>query len=320
MVKTRRPRVSVILHGRDARALSASLDSVREQTRDDWEILIATDALDEATRRTLADDPRYVPVDFPDGTSGPRAKNLCVAAARGLYVAFLEAGDRWHPRKLEVQGDLMRSRPRLALSFTERGDETLGVPTRTDETDAAETDGSTEILDLDAQHLLDALVLRNIVPPSSAMVRASALRVVGRFDEDPGLRGQDEYELWLRLARRGGNAARIERPLTRTRSDGRSPDERRLREQIVRRALLRRIGQRRIGAGPDSRAIRRSLARTLRNIGRTFLEDDRVRRSRIYLQDSIRTRPVQLRSYMLLVRSFLPSPRSRFATRVQKNG
>ncbi len=312
MVKTRRPRVSVILHGRDGRDLATSLQSVREQTRDDFEILIACDPIDEATRRDLQRDPRYVPVEIPSGTSAPKAKNLCLRAARGLYIAFLEAGDSWLPRKLEVQSELMRSRPRLALSFTERN-----------EADGRETehavDPAHDVSDLEADGFLDALVLRNVVPKSSAMVRASALRVTGGFDEDPRLRGQEEYELWIRLARRGGNAARVTEPLVRGSADGRSADERRLREQILRRSLLQRYGSHRIEHGLDPRAIRYSLARTLRNIGRTFLQDDRVRRSRVYLQDSIRTRPVQLRSYMLLARTFFPA-RSRFATKVQKNG
>lgn len=293
MIKARLPRVSVIVHaaaGRDARS---TLDSVLGQTLEDLEVLVAV----PGTARPLdiepldGIDPRVRLIVSPDTDLPARLRNRCLRSAKGNFVAFAEAGDHWHPEKLERQVLTMRESPRLAMSFTNAEDAGF-VP--------------------DSAKLLDSLLSRHFIPLSCTMVRASALRVLDGFDENTRLRGFEDYEMWLRLAFRGDAAAPIAEPLVRLAPP--IADSRKLREETARRTILRRIERRATPvASPYDLVLRNSLASTLRDIGCAWMGEARIHRSRRYLQTSIRTRPVQLRGYALLALSFL---NKRLATRV----
>lgn len=104
------PLFSVIIPFHDAAAtLPETLASLRAQTEPDWEAILIDDAscdgsLDLA-RAAAAQDARLRVIHHPQ--SGPRgaaaSRNLGMAAARGQYLALLDADDRWLPGKLAAQ-------------------------------------------------------------------------------------------------------------------------------------------------------------------------------------------------------------------------
>ena len=54
---------------------------------------------------------------FLEKNSGPSgARNAGWDCAGGDYIAFLDADDSWHPEKLRIQYDYMKSNPEVALS------------------------------------------------------------------------------------------------------------------------------------------------------------------------------------------------------------
>ncbi|HEU4721983.1 MAG TPA: glycosyltransferase family A protein [Gemmatimonadaceae bacterium] len=114
-----RPLVSAIttfLNGE--RFLGEAIESVLAQTHPEWELLLVDDgSTDGATAIARGYAQRY-----PDrvtylehaghanrGISASR--NLAIAAARGAYVAFLDADDVWVPDKLEAQLALLEASP-----------------------------------------------------------------------------------------------------------------------------------------------------------------------------------------------------------------
>ena len=100
------PLVSVILPAYNAAAhLRRAVDSALGQTMSDLEIVIVDDASTDATLeiagRIAARDPR-VRVLHNERNSGPSvSRNRAIAAARGEWIAILDADDSWLPERLE---------------------------------------------------------------------------------------------------------------------------------------------------------------------------------------------------------------------------
>jgi len=95
-----------------ARFVPGLLANVAAQEFADYEHLVvddrSTDGGAELVRARSAVDPRcrLIPMDERGGPA--RARDRALAEARGRYVAFLDADDRWLPAKLRMQVDFMR--------------------------------------------------------------------------------------------------------------------------------------------------------------------------------------------------------------------
>ena len=170
--------------------LGEALESVRAQTVSVREIL-------------LVDDGSDVPIRTPPGWDGPplhiiRTPNRGLAAARnralesagGEFVAFLDADDVWHPRKVEEQEKALLGDPQAVACFT-----------RCVDTPGFFGFGPYPPLDVSNDEFLLVLWYNSFFPPSAVMVRRDALEAVGPFRDDMG-NGED-IELWLRLLTRG---------------------------------------------------------------------------------------------------------------------
>lgn len=85
------------------RYVCGSVGSIMAQTHRPIEIIIADDGSTDGTRpavEAFGDDVRFV----TQSTAGPAAtRNLGLHAARGEFLAFLDADDLWHPEKLTLQ-------------------------------------------------------------------------------------------------------------------------------------------------------------------------------------------------------------------------
>ena len=99
-------QVSVIVAAYNVRALiGRALESVRNQTCQDWEIVVVDDASTDGTPflvRSLAEIDARVRLVCQERNQGPAvARNRGIAEARGEWVAVLDADDAWRPERLE---------------------------------------------------------------------------------------------------------------------------------------------------------------------------------------------------------------------------
>lgn len=182
--------MSVVLPTRDrwpllSRALAAALGQLGVEV----EVVVVDDGSSDETPARLAamEDPRVVVLRNEAGTGVARARNRGIEAAAGEWIAFLDDDDIWAPRKLRAQLDAA-ARTGAALVYGT----TLAV------------DGRAKPLRLmplpDPSGLrLELLRTNRVGGPSSVMVRASALRQTGGFDER--LSALADWDLWLRLSR-----------------------------------------------------------------------------------------------------------------------
>ncbi len=114
--------VSVVIPAFDSAAtLERALDSVAAQSRIPAEVIVVDDASRDGTAELLT---RLAAVPRPFRLRAVRqahnggaatARNAGWTLAQEEYVAFLDADDAWHPRKLEIQHRWMAAHPQLAL-------------------------------------------------------------------------------------------------------------------------------------------------------------------------------------------------------------
>jgi glycosyltransferase involved in cell wall biosynthesis len=171
------------------RYLPLALNSVLAQTFADFEVVVVDDGSNDCTSpvvKPFLEDARikYLRTEH---VGQPRAKNTGIRAARGRYVAFLDADDLWLPTKLEKQLELFRSDPELGVVYARRLwiDES-GRRLRRTERPCHRGD------------VLAEMFWRNFICFSSSVAARSVLEEVGGFDENIPL--AIDYDLWLRIA------------------------------------------------------------------------------------------------------------------------
>jgi glycosyltransferase involved in cell wall biosynthesis len=125
-VSSARPAVTVVIaFYNEERFLASAIDTVRQQTVTDWELLLVDDGSTDgsaviADAAAAADFFRVRVLRHPGGGNAglPASRNLAIAAARAPYLCFLDADDQWAAGKLARQQAMMAhsSRPVMACS------------------------------------------------------------------------------------------------------------------------------------------------------------------------------------------------------------
>lgn len=107
------PEISVIVPVYQAKGfLEACVESVKRQTFSDWELLLVDDGCTDGSSALcdwLAEGDARVRVFHRKKNGGvSAARNLALEEAKGGYIAFLDADDRYEPEFLRTMLDLCR--------------------------------------------------------------------------------------------------------------------------------------------------------------------------------------------------------------------
>lgn len=200
--------VSVIIPCyRCAESIDRAVESVATQTLVPEEILLVEDCSNDGGSTLAAlhrlqqryRDTLSINVIALGQNGGPgRARNVGWDAARQPYIAFLDADDSWHPRKLEIQYQWMHAHPAISLT----GHQSVKIAP-----DAEIPDWTGEVIARPVARR--QFLLSNCIPTRSVMLRRGDVKY--RFD--PAKRHSEDYLLWLRIILSGHAACRIEAPL-----------------------------------------------------------------------------------------------------------
>lgn len=184
------PPVSVVIPAHDRpEMLAAAIESALAQTVDDCEILVVLNGATpdaSASAQAFAANPK-VHLVATEYSTVAAARNAGIAHARGEWIAFLDDDDIWENGKLSAQMAAARRSGADVVSclfslFDGRGP--LANP------DLILPSGLT---------YPEALMLGNFLSGgSAAMVRASAIRSLGGFDET--LLNCEDWDMWRRLS------------------------------------------------------------------------------------------------------------------------
>jgi glycosyltransferase involved in cell wall biosynthesis len=200
------PLVSVItIFLNEERFLAEAVESVLAQTYPRWELLLCDDgSTDDSTalaRAYVAAQPdriRYLEHAGHANRGMSATRNLGVAAARGEFVAFLDADDVYEPEKLERQVALLQSQPGAAMVC---GPNLLWYSWTADPADAGRDHQSRIGVPAErvipGQALLSSILSGRGEPPGtcSVLVRREAILSVGGFED--AFRGMFEDQVFL---------------------------------------------------------------------------------------------------------------------------
>lgn len=183
------PIVSVLMPVRDGeRYIDAAIQSIVAQTFRQWELIVVDDGSTDETPRLLAEwarlDSRIRIITRPH-VGLVEASNLAVQAARGRYLARLDADDIAHPYRLAWQVAWMDRRPELVVlgSAISLFGERVGLL----------------VTPLTNWGCRGRLLFENCFAHSSTMIRRSMVDHLESLYQ-PSAEYAEDLALWLRLA------------------------------------------------------------------------------------------------------------------------
>jgi glycosyltransferase involved in cell wall biosynthesis len=188
-----KPRVSIIIPAYNAEAyLAETLESVIRQTYRDYEAIVVDDGSSDRTLEIARSfEPHVKVLSQPNG--GPAsARNLAIKNSAGQYIAFLDSDDLWTDHKLERQVAFFDRRPELGLVYGEA----LMFSMAGGEKRIAGKIGFT------GEASFRLLLFGDYIPNSTVMISRASVDVVGLLNESRDLIAVEDYEYWMRIAKR----------------------------------------------------------------------------------------------------------------------
>lgn len=199
----RSAHVSVVIPAYQAeRFVAEAVRSVLEQDDQPLEVIVVDDGSTDDTAEVVDGLGSSVTLISKDHAGEASARNAGLRAAKGEWVAFLDADDRWLPGRLVAVRDRIRGDPSADLftsdGFIEAGGEITGRcygPNWSFEHDHQRTE-----------------ILRRNFVFGHVVARRRRLVDLGGFDES--IEHTTDWEMWIRLLLDGGRIALVDRPLS----------------------------------------------------------------------------------------------------------
>jgi len=189
-------KFSVVIPAYNAsKFLNYSLDSVRNQTYDNYEVLVTNNGSTDDTEKVLKNYKKKFP-EFPldfvsqENKGIGSSRNTGILRSIGEYIAFLDADDWWYPKKLEMVARLLCDNDidvvyHDVIVIGREGKESI-----------------TRFGVIRDPAYFDLLFNGNRVSTSTTVVRSSRIKEVEGFSEDLLFDSVEDHDLWLRLAKK----------------------------------------------------------------------------------------------------------------------
>lgn len=186
-----KPIISIVTPCHNAGGMiSHTLDSVLNQTYQDWEMIVVDDCSSdnsaEIIKNYASKDKRikYYKTNKPSGSpSLPR--NIGIENARGKYIAFLDSDDLWLSEKLEKQVEFMEHNSvNLSYSYYEKI--------------SWNEERNNRIVTTKSRTTYKSLLKSNSIPCLTSMVTRKAIGDT-RFKQIP----QEDFCFWLDILKKG---------------------------------------------------------------------------------------------------------------------
>lgn len=177
--------------------LRQALASVAAQTYRPIQVIVVDDGSSEPIKPVVRESFEGVAgiewLYLRQENAGPgAARNRGIEIAKGEYIAFLDSDDLWSPIMLSATATYLHANPKVDLVVggwdvvSDVGAQIMG---------ACQPSGLQAEVD---QNFLKALLMRNLFPIHSALVRKHIFQMSGYFDET--LVALEDWDLWIRIS------------------------------------------------------------------------------------------------------------------------
>lgn len=320
------PAVSVVIPTyNNARYINEALDSVLGQSFTDYEIIVVDDGSTDDTAEVVSAYGPRVAYHRQDNGGLAVARNTGLRLAAGALLTYLDADDIWEPDNLSVKASILEQHPSLGGVFSEfsifdgAGVRTLRGTRQMFPFFERTRRGMNDILregvvgtlpggrtvQASMGLVFDSLFWGNFILPTSMVFRVEFARQIGEFR--PELRTQQDYEYWLRFARRYP-LAWVDQPLVRyRRHPGQLTDHRRIENILIAvESIIARYAEE-FDRDGRSGEYRRRQAGVQLELAKVCLGQGRLREARRRLRSTIGLTPSLLTAYALLAASCVPA-------------
>jgi glycosyltransferase involved in cell wall biosynthesis len=308
-----KPLVSVIIPTHNsAQFIAETVQSALEQTHDALEIIVVDDGSTDDTVARLDRFGDRVRVHEQPNSGAAVARNRGLSMARGEYVAFLDADDLWHPRKLQTQLEHVRSCKGCRavygswLKWEPDATGTWPAPSWPD----AGTDAATLVAERSGW-LYHQLLQESVIHTSAILFHRSVIDTVGAFDER--LRKGQDLDYWLRVSR-VTPVHKLETVLSLYRIHRSSitfrPVATNYRAEVIQKALDAYGLTDVTGAQLDRSVVDRVLATVWRGFGKQHLSGGSSQVAMDSFRRSIALHPTHPSTWPLLARAWFKARRS----------
>ena len=175
-----------------------TLESIQNQTFKNYQVAVWDNGSTDGTVEELR---QWIPARLPGRIVSNRpmllglARAAMVAECDTELAALIDADDINHPDRLEKQVAFLQDHPEVAA-----------VGTQLNRIDAAGVNhGRLTHYPIDHEQIVQEMLLTNPIGQPSVLFRRSAVAAVGNYHDFSPTHVED-YDLWLRLCRRGASA------------------------------------------------------------------------------------------------------------------
>lgn len=183
-------KVSIIIPTHNRRELvKRAIHSALEQSYTDYELIVVDDGSSDGTMADLQENFPMLRLFQLDGKGVSSARNLAAQKANGEWLAFLDSDDAWHPEKLRLQMQALKTRPNYHLCHTNE------IWMRNNK----RVNPMQKHRKMGGWIFIPCLQLC-LISPSSALINKEIFFNLGGFDES--LPACEDYDLWLRYTSR----------------------------------------------------------------------------------------------------------------------
>ncbi|MDH5561869.1 MAG: glycosyltransferase [Deltaproteobacteria bacterium] len=186
--------------------IKETVESVLCQTFEDYEFIIINDGSNDGTADLLNEfNDRRITIINKGNEGLVKTLNLGISAAKGKYIARVDADDICLPERLQEQVEFLERNPDVSV---------LGTVVK-----VLYPDGKTQIR---KRPLSPEQVRKNIlkicpVAHPTVMMRTETVKGVGcydiKFDASLGFSVGEDYHLWVKILRTGAKIANLDKPL-----------------------------------------------------------------------------------------------------------
>ena len=200
------PLVSIIIPAYNSeKYIAETLTSVLSQAYRPIEIIVVDDGSTDKTAKILkgcqtdkTNESSEINLTYIyQQNSGPsKARNTGIKAAKGEYIAFLDADDLWTKTKLEKQVNYMTNNSDVSLVFGDMSvfdSKGIIIDSSFKKYGYPQCDEGRKVL-----NAFENLLERNYISTGTVFLKKGCFNKAGYFDES--IRHGEDYDLWLRVS------------------------------------------------------------------------------------------------------------------------